>query len=646
MCGIAGFMGSFPPFVETSMADILAHRGPDGDGVFRDESAGIALVHRRLAILDLTVAGRQPMADLSGRYTMVFNGEIYNFHQLRNQMLPGVQLRSQSDSEVLIECFARRGRDILPELNGIFAFAVWDARERCLTLARDGAGVKPLYLYEDARGLAFASEIKALLPIPDRDERLDPIAAAAYLSYLWSPGERTMFRAVRKLAPGTCLTLDSNGRQHTSRFYQLPSYRPNYTLSPAQAIAGTRQHFMDAVERQMVADTDVGAFLSGGLDSSAIVAHARPHARSRLQCFTVDYTANDGEGAEMVPDLPYAQRTAQALDVNLHTVRIDAGIADEFSDLIYMLDEPQADPAALNSFHISSLARRAGIKVLLSGAGGDDIFTGYRRHHAASFDRMLDRIPEILRRAMAHGARHVPGRGVKLRRIRKLMNAAALQSDDRLTALFEWLPLAESVALLTDPVDPKSVRAPLDRVLATCSDANPVERVLRIDQEFFLTDHNLNYTDKTGMAAGVEVRVPFLDPELMAFAASIPTSLKIRDGLTKWVFRKAMEPDLPYDTIYRPKTGFGVPLRSWLRGPMRELVEDITSRAALERQGLFNPLEVERLRQRTFSGEIDGSYPLLAVISIELWCRHFLNGARAPMNVPSVSASALPLVRR
>jgi asparagine synthase (glutamine-hydrolysing) len=375
MCGIAGLRGSFAEGTIAAMSARLAARGPDSDGLFEDRDAGIALAHRRLSIIDLSPAGHQPMADASGRFVLSYNGEIYNYAALRAELIAaGRSLRGHSDTEVLVELFADSGPAALARLNGIFALAIWDRRDRVLWLARDGVGVKPLYLARTPSGIAFASELKALLALPDLDRTIDRTALLAYLGYLYSPGERTMFAQVRKLTPGSWLRIDAAGAETTGRFYTLPDYDPA-PMDEAAAIAGTHDALRTAVGRQMVADVEVGAFLSGGLDSSAIVALAREHVSQPMNCFTIGYRAGDGDGDELIADLPYARAAARHLGVTLHEVSVDARIASEFESLVYTLDEPQADPAAINNLKIAALARQQGIKVLLGGAGGDVVFS-------------------------------------------------------------------------------------------------------------------------------------------------------------------------------------------------------------------------------------------------------------------------------
>lgn len=630
MCGIAGFLGAYEQRVLPAMGARIRHRGPDDGGTFFDSNAGAGLVHRRLSILDLSAAGHQPMTDRSGRFVLCYNGEVYNFVELREELSArGVTFRGTSDTEVILELLALDGLAALPRLNGIFAFALYDKQLRKLHLVRDGVGVKPLYWTRTAAGFAFSSELKALLELPDLSRELDPVAAVQYLSYLYTPGERTMLAAVTKLTPGCCVTLERGVEPRIERFYDLPMPRPR-AADPGMFVPEMRAMLDQAVARQMRSDVQVGAFLSGGLDSTAIVAAARHHtAGGELPCFTIDYAAKGAEAAELVPDLPYARRAAQHLGVPLHEVRVDGSMADDFADLVTMLDEPQADPAALNNYYIARLARNAGIKVLLSGAGGDDLFTGYRRHQAAGMARLVGAVPSFARRFVGRAAHKLPLNSPRSRRLRKALEHIGEPEAMRLARMFEWLPPERAAELLADTIgDADLARTAREPMLAAASEAglpSALERTLRMDQRHFLVDHNLNYTDKTGMATGVEIRVPFLDHELIAWAAQLPARAKMQGGQTKWVLRKAMEPVLPREIIYRPKTGFGVPLRSWMGGHLRPMMEELLSPTVIESRGLFDPAAVRRLWSATQRGQVDGSYSLLGIASVELWCRGFVD---------------------
>jgi asparagine synthase (glutamine-hydrolysing) len=398
--------------------------------------------------------------------------------------------------------------------------------------------------------------------------------------------------------------------------------------SDAVAIAQVREAVRTAVQRQMVADVSVGAFLSGGLDSSAVVALARQAVpETRLQCFTIAMDAGGEQQEGIVSDLPYARAVAAHLDVDLHVVQASPAMADELVNMVWHLDEPQADPAALNTLFISRLAREKGIKVLLSGSGGDDIFTGYRRHYALQTERYWAGLPHGLRAGMAGLARQLPTGTVLGRRVRKALSYADLDGDARIASYFQWLDNAWVDRLLTPDLRAASRRPePLVASLAELPYSVPrLNRMLYLECRHFLTDHNLNYTDKMSMAAGVEVRVPLLDPDLVRLAFSLPLNQKQRGRQGKWVLTEAMRGILPDQVLNRPKTGFGAPLRQWLRGPLRALLNDTLSSSALRRRGLFDPVGVQQLIVDDAAGRVDGSYALLALLCVELWCQRFID---------------------
>lgn len=628
MCGIAGFSGYPAVEVSDAVLDRIAHRGPDGRGRFDSASGSVSLFHTRLAILDPTPDGAQPMAAADGQVVIVFNGEIYNFRELRAGLHKrGYTFCSHTDTEVLLALYLELGTAMLEKLNGIYAFAVWDARSASLFVARDGLGVKPLYITESRGAFAFASEIKALLAFPWVPRALDTQAMAHYVRHLWCPAPRTPLLDVQKLEPGEALIVREGRIVTRWRHYALPTPGPDVSPSIEGWIADVRRVLTTAVERQMISDVPLGAFLSGGLDSSAIVAYARQHTAERLQCFTIDFDEALAKQEGFVRDLPYAVRVAKHLDVDLHVVRVGSEMAEELPRMVWQLDEPQADLSALNVLYISRLARQHGIKVLLAGAGGDDLFTGYRRHRALGMGAVWDRLPGTLRGLLAGVGRRLPGRPPLLRRLAKLLSAAAVEGDERLASYFDWAS-AKTVCNLFLPELARTLNEkPLSTALKNMpSTATPLHRMLLLEQRYFLADHNLNYTDKMSMAAGVETRVPFLDPDLMALAARIPDHYRQNGAQGKWILKKAMEGILPDEVIYRPKTGFGVPLRAWLRGPLKPMLHDLLSTDSLRKRGIFEPAAVSRLVLENQLGRTDHAYSILSLMCIELWCRGFIDG--------------------
>lgn len=671
MCGLAGFAGAFAPALLGAMNACVAHRGPDGAGerLLRasDGRACVGLAHRRLSIIDLSDDGAQPMGVDCARcgvrhdtaaddgLWLAYNGEVYNFAELRAELAAaGHDFRSRTDSEVLLHLYAEAGPAMLERLNGIFAFALYDGRlagrpdgvaRGDVLLARDGLGTKPLYYAAVANGVLFGSELKALLQSPAVSREVDAAAIHFHLAYLWSPAPHTVLRDVRKLRPGFALTLRDGAVAREWCHYDLPYGRAPLAGSEAEIAVELATQVEAAVGRQMVADVPVGAFLSGGLDSSAVVAmmrRARPDYRPR--CYTIGF-ADDADVEGNPADLPYARRVADHLGVDLRVLEIAPDAIRHLGRMLYHLDEPQADPAPINALLIAEAAREDGTKVLLSGAGGDDLLSGYRRHRALGAERAWAWLPRSARRGVAYVARGVSeGRGgvgvmdrPLARRVAKMFAHADLSPDARLASYFWWSGEAVRRSLYT-PAFAEATREVdtagplLDSLARIPGERNALNRMLYLEGKHFLADHNLNYTDKTGMAAGVEVRVPLLDRELVEFATRIPPHMKQRGAVGKAIFKRAMEPYLPRDVIYRPKSGFGAPLRRWLHGELRDQVQDTLSPAALARRGWFEPAAVARLVEADRRGAVDGAYTIFALVCLELWCRMFID---APVPAPA-----------
>ncbi|MDP6641621.1 MAG: asparagine synthase (glutamine-hydrolyzing) [Nitrososphaerales archaeon] len=629
MCGIVGTLGGNTDLVESASA-VIKHRGPDDSGVFVDKSLNIGLGHQRLSILDISTLGHQPMFSSNRKVVIVFNGEIYNFRELRAQLEEeGCIFHGNSDTEVLLNLYLSEGKVMLSKLNGIFAFAIWDSDSESLFVARDALGVKPIYYSVEGGIFAFASEIKALLELTHHNKSLNPEAINRYLSFLWCPGKETPLKLVQKLLPGEAIIVKKGKIEEKWLWYQLPMFRGvRSNLNKKDAISGTVDHLRQAVHRQMVSDVPLGAFLSGGLDSSAVVAFAR-ELNPNIRCFSIE--TKGGQDPGFVDDLPYARKVAKHLNVPLEVVSVDSRkIAEDLEYMVTQLDEPLADPASLNVLYISQLAKEHDIKVLLSGTGGDDLFTGYRRHYAIQLERYWNWLPYQIRSLIENTTHHLNTKQPFQRRLAKLFNGAGLDSNERLINYFRWssdsllqsLYSKEFRELLgnSDSSSPmKDFIAPLS------SNSSQLDLMLSLEQRFFLADHNLNYTDKMSMAAGVEVRVPFLDVDLVDFASRIPNRYKQYGREGKWVLKKAMQPYLPKSVIYRPKSGFGVPLRRWMKEDLRELLGDLLSVDSLNKRGVFSVQAVQELISDNDNGKIDASYTLLSILCVEIWCRAYID---------------------
>jgi len=635
MCGIAGFVGDFEGELLERMNDSLAHRGPDDSGTLALDEKRLGLTHRRLSIIDLSPRGHQPMWDKTNTVVIVFNGEIFNYREWRDTLeYEGFKFRSDSDTEIILNLYLKYGEGVLGRLNGIFAFALWDTRDDTLLVARDGVGVKPLYYAETDRGFAFSSELKALLQSDQIDRSLDLNAIHHYMTYLWCPAPMTMLKSVKKLEPGHAMIVRGGEVVRRWSFYDLPFDQAIVPMPLDEAKRLVRESVQTAVDRQMVSDVPVGALLSGGLDSSSVVACARnSHPDQALDCFTIGFKDAAFQQEGNIEDLPFAKKVANHLGVQLRTIYVGPEMADELARMIYYLDEPQADFAAINTYFICKLAREHGIKVLLSGAGGDDIFSGYRRHQALQFERLWSWMPRFARRGLREAANRLPSNLAFTRRVAKTFAYADRDGDERLASYFHW---AEPSLLddlyageMREAARGQGFSVPLIKSLQRIpDDIEDLNRMLYLEGKHFLADHNLNYFDKMSMATGVEVRVPLLDPDLVALAGRLPIQYKHHRGEGKWILKVAMEDLLPSEVIYRPKSGFGVPLRHWLRNELHELLEDTLSEASLKRRGLFEPVAVHRLLEQDRAGMIDAAYTLLSLVCIELWCRMFLDTAR------------------
>jgi len=631
MCGIAGFLGRFNASLLDAMNHAIHHRGPDDAGTLFIAEKGLGFCHRRLSIIDLSPMGHQPMWDVSKTVVIVFNGEIYNYRELREELTAaGFVFKSQTDTEVLLNLYLKDGERMLEKLNGMFAFGLWDTRDSSLLLARDGFGVKPLYYTTTPLGTLFASEMKAILQEPSVEQTLNPFTVVNHLTYLYSLAPNTMLSSIHKLRPGHALRVKAGKIEREWCYYDLPCSENDENYTVESAITELRDRLQTAVQRQMVADVEVGAFLSGGLDSSAIVAFAKKFSHAKtLPCFTIGFNDDAWAKEGMTADLAYAQRVSRELNVDLHTITVGPEMVSDLQTMIYHQDEPQADLAALHVLSICRLAREQGIKVLLSGTGSDDIFSGYRRHTALLSEKYWSWLPHPVLSAFSSMAYRMNVDTPLKRRFAKVFQYANLSKNNRTAAYFNWIhPLTRNSILSSDVryqiADNFTFDPMLDTLESLPSHMSDLDKMLYLEGKYFLADHNLNYTDKMSMAAGVEVRVPFLDPDLVQFASRLPMRLKHRGGKGKWIFRKAMESVLPHDVIYRPKTGFGAPLRVWLKTHLKPLVQEYLNDESIRHRGLFDAAGVRNLIKLDNENRVDGSYTIFSMLCIELWCRQFL----------------------
>ena len=626
MCGIAGGLGQMPFGTLERMANKMSHRGPDNLAIETFDNVHFA--HVRLSIIDLSEASNQPLWDSKSEACIIFNGEIYNYKALRNELIDlGVEFKSNGDAEVLLNLYLQFGTGIFEKLNGIFSFAIWDSRRKEMFIARDHFGVKPLYYCENEQGFYFASEMKSLLEVESIKKDFNYDALYRTLIFLYSPGTDTLLKHIKKVEPGHFLKVKDNKIIESKEFWRWPDYKPK-RKSLDEFSKGIIEALRNSVNDQLVADVSVGAFLSGGLDSSLLVALANENKDLNLKCFTID-AANDGNNNDgFEDDLPYAKKVAEYLNVDLDVLKVTPDIVKQLPEMIYHLDELQADPAPLNVLLICKNAKAKGIKVLLSGAGGDDVFSGYRRHFAIKFERYWSWLPRPIRIFLKKLTSNLPKKNSIFRRLSKAFSYADMEDNERLLSYFYWMDPDTVRNLFNDDIknniSDKPMKFICDR-LDSLPYKDPLEKMLFLERSYFLVDHNFNYTDKMSMAHGVEVRVPFLDKRVVNYVAGIPSKLKQNGNVGKWILKKAAESLLPKTIIYRPKSGFGAPLREWLKGDLAPLVDDYLSISKIVARGIFNPDKVQQLIERDRSGKEDYAYSIFALVCFEVWCQQFLN---------------------
>jgi len=636
MCGIAGIWGEANEDLIRRMTAVISHRGPDdfGTKVFVHSGRQVSLGHRRLSIIDLSPAGHQPMANEDGSVWVVFNGEIYNFPELRKFLLAaGHQFRSRTDTEVLIHGYEEWGIDLVKKLNGIFAFALWDSRLKLLHLARDRYGVKPLYYWEQDDRLLFASEIKSLLCDPHLDRELDPDALLAYARFRYCPEPLTLFRHVRKVPPAHVMTF-GDGKRSASCFYELTYNDTRCAEDERTLTRELRDLLHETVRRQMISDVPVGLFLSGGVDSGGLLAMASSLTTERLKTFTIGFRREDQRFEGQPDDIRFARELADRFGTDHQEIILEPKIVDLLPKVIWHLDDPVADPAAITSYLICQAARQQNTKVLLSGQGGDEVFCGYPWHLAVRLSRFYDRLPKRIRVLLGKLLDRLPAsKGGPLtatfRRLRKFNAGASLEFEDRLIGFLSYAYDENLHGLLGERYT-DSIKAGLPerthRDLLKKSDGwHYIDRMLHLDMGTFLPSLNLAYTDKTSMAFGVEVRVPYIDNEVVDFMSSVAPGLKMRGSTRKYLMKRALRGLLPAHILNRKKAGFGAPIRTWIVSDLKEMIGDLLCESNLKRRGFFNPDYVHRLIQENASGRHDYNYLIYILLNFELWCRVYLD---------------------
>ncbi|WP_326540113.1 asparagine synthase (glutamine-hydrolyzing) [Pseudorhodoferax sp.] len=632
MCGIHGLIQldgtPVQPAWLTAMGDVTAHRGPDDEGQHIDGACGIAM--RRLSIIDLA-GGHQPISSADGRLTIVCNGEIYNYRELRTELQGlGHVFKTGSDSEVLLHGYAAWGDEVVQRLNGMFDFALWDAGRRRLLIGRDRLGVKPLYVLQDGQRLAFATEAKALLKLPGVRTELNRDALADYLHLGYVPAPLSIFKGIRKLPPATLLAVEG-GQVREWRWWRL-SPQVDRSVSEADWVARIREGIDRSVHMQMVSDVPIGAFLSGGVDSSAVVAAMARHSTQPIRTYAIGFEG--GAAEQLYNELPYARRVAGLFGTEHHEIVVKPDVVGLLPRLLWHMDEPVADSAFITTYLVSEFAR-SDVKVILSGVGGDELFGGYRRYLGAHYADRFNALPGWARRVASATAARLPAdrhnRWLNMARLAKgFIASAEMDADERYRSYLQVLS-RETLASLMLAGAPRGD----DRLAAAFAAAgreDDLNRMFAVDAETQLPDDLLLLTDKMSMAVSLECRVPLLDHELVEMAAAIPGILKAKGGRLKHLMKAALQPALPDDILNRAKRGFGTPMGAWLKKELLAVVCELLSPAVVRQRGLFRAEAVQALLADHEANRSDGTDALLSLLNLEVWSRIYLDG-REPADV-------------
>jgi asparagine synthase (glutamine-hydrolysing) len=625
MCGINGLVyhdrtRAVSPDVLKKMCDTMVHRGPDDEGFFIDGGVGLGM--RRLSVIDLA-GGHQPISNEDGQVWIVFNGEIYNFPQLRGELeAKGHEFATNTDTETIVHAYEEYGPDCVKKLNGMFSFAIWDQRRRRLMLARDRVGIKPLYYYSDHNCLAFGSELKALLQCAEVPRDLDHLALDTYLTCEYIPGPRTIFKNVHKLPPGHVLILEDG--QTTVESYWDIHYEVN-----AGTEAELGQHLYDllkdAVRMRLISDVPLGAFLSGGIDSSAIVCMMSELMDRPVQTFSI------GFDDPSYNELGYARQVAQHFGADHHDLVIQPDIVDLVEGLVGFLDEPLADVSIFPTYLVSKLAREK-VTVVLSGDGGDELFAGYDWYVADRIEQYYRRLPSVLRnRLIPRLVAQLPPTSQKkgaVNKLKRFVEGSVLPQELRQYRWNTFLPEEHRGLLYSRDflasLENSNAYSSFTGYLGSFKAADPLWQAQYADIKTYLVDDILTKVDRMSMAHSLEARVPFLDHRVVEFASGLPSGLKLKGMKTKYLLKQAMAGKLPREVLTRKKEGFSIPIKNWLKEELQPMMREVLAPDRLDREGIFNSAWVERLKSEHVQGSANHSHQLWALMVFEIWRDQYL----------------------
>jgi asparagine synthase (glutamine-hydrolysing) len=626
MCGICGVVSSADPTglsqeILQKMCQPLHHRGPDDEGYYLDRITGLGM--RRLSIIDL-INGDQPICNEDGTLWLVFNGEIYNFRQLRTQLEgKGHVFKTNSDSEVILHAFEEFGYECLNQFNGMFAFAIWDTRRRSLFLARDRIGIKPLYYWASKQKLVFGSELSALLAHPNVPRDIDYIALDQFLTLEYIPSPRSILQGINKLLPGHYL-LFQDDQLTLKQYWDLPIYESQ--LTPEDSIEELRHLLKDSVRLQLVSDVPLGAFLSGGIDSSTVVAYMSDGGSDPIKTFTIGFQDDSYDETQ------YARMVSTRFGTEHHEEILRPDISDLAEKLIGHLDEPIADFSIFPTYLVSKIASRF-IKVVLSGDGGDEVFAGYDSYVAQKYDSVYSRVPARIRQGIISNLiDFIPPQASKkgvINKAKRFIEGSAFPAPLQHSRWMIFLNPEQRDALY-QPWFKRSLNgsfpySALEKYFEKVAYAEPLKQQQYVDIKTYLVDNILTKVDRMSMAASIETRVPLLDHRIVELALNLPGDQKIRGQKTKIILRQAMKDYLPAKVLNKPKQGFSIPLKHWLNGPLKPMMADLLSESSVRQRGYFDSRIIADWIEEHNTGRANHSHRLWSLMVLELWQRKTLD---------------------
>jgi asparagine synthase (glutamine-hydrolysing) len=605
------------------MGQAQRHRGPDDSGFFADRELMFGM--QRLAIIDVA-GGHQPITNEDNTVTAICNGEIYNFRELRQALqAKGHEFRTGSDSEVIVHLYEEHGTDFVSHLSGMFALALWDSTRKRLLLARDRLGIKPLYIAANSGYLAFSSELKSILEIPGFDRQVDPAALQEYLALGYVPAPLSMLKGIEKLPPGTLLVADQEGvSQH--RYWHLADTDPQQK-SENEWTSDIAETLESAVVSQMVSDVPLGAFLSGGIDSSAVVAYMAKNSDRPVKTYSIGFDTDTGGG--YYNELPYARQVAKQFGTDHHEIVVRPDVTQLLPELLWHMDEPIADAAFITTYLVSKFARQD-VTVILSGVGGDELFGGYRRYWSEHLAQSYRRIPSVLRKSIMQPiGRVLPSdrhsKWLDWSRLAKgFLASAELDSDARYENFMRVFKSADLERVLNSPASSNSDA--LQQAFGDAARSDPLRRLIDVDLMTQLPDDLLMLTDRMSMATSLECRVPLLDDQVLDLASGMPSDLKVRGTKLKYALKKSLRGVLPDEIIDRKKRGFGAPIGGWFKNELSAYLDSALSEKRVKERGLFDWEEIEKIKVDHRENREDYTDHLLSLMNLELWSQLYLDG--------------------